>query len=298
MPLFKIEGKKVQRILPDEKKIKEDGIHSLIEQNLSTFFEDLSFVARKPRVAGKEFDTLALNNATNAPVILEYKRAKDRGVIEQVDLYYVKLKNTRDVILLFSGRQQKIEDLSAIDFDNPQIVVVAKEFTREQREILSLKSGYLRLFRYQMYDKGVLTMEEVEPLGSSGVEKISRNSFRSPDGGYPIEHFGMKPAILALYTKLDKAITELDLKVKPGKINKFFVGYGATGNYFAKVHPRVNSIMISVKLSRQPPSNKIVAFKRHDPKLKRTMTHYFVMKQEKELPAVLRAVKAALAESM
>ena len=76
MPLFRVKGRTICRVLPQERQIKEDVIHRLIEDNLSEFFGDLQMVARKPRIGGKEFDTLVLNKATNAPVIVEYNGRK------------------------------------------------------------------------------------------------------------------------------------------------------------------------------------------------------------------------------
>lgn len=78
----------------------------MIEDNLPEFFGDLMFVARKPHIGGKEFDTLAFNTATKSPVIVEYKREKDRGVVEQVDLYFVKLKNNQPDVMI-SSRSKK-----------------------------------------------------------------------------------------------------------------------------------------------------------------------------------------------
>ena len=58
MPLFRIRNGKAVRISPQEQRIREEHIHRLIENNLHRFFEDLVFVAHKPRIGGKEFDTL------------------------------------------------------------------------------------------------------------------------------------------------------------------------------------------------------------------------------------------------
>ncbi len=297
MPLFRIKGRKVVRISPQEHRIKEDSIHRTIEDNLSKFFGDLTFVARKPRLGGKEFDTLALNKATNAPVIVEYKREKDRGVIEQVDLYYVKLKNNRSDVMILLQKQDVIEDLGEVDFENPQILVVAKEFTHEQREILTLKSGYLRLFRYQLYDDGLISLEEVEPLGPPAqVLAKTRDGHGVTLGPYGIEHFGMRPEVLKLYQRLDEGITSLDSRVKPGKINKFFVGYGATGSYFCNLKPKVHFVKVEVKCLRKPPRPRALKI-RKTPDY-RTMTHLFDVSSGGQIGSALRVIKTALEDSM
>jgi predicted transport protein len=296
MPLFQIKGHDVVRILPQEKRNKEDVIHHLIEENLSNFFADLLFVAHKPRIGGKEFDTLALNKATKAPVILEYKREKDRNVIEQIDLYYVKLSNHKADVLMLLKNQDVIE-LNEVDFENPEIIVVAQEFSREQREILSLKfRNFLRLFRYQLYDKHLITLEQVEPLGYSVHGKLNAGGDQGAnDGLYSLETFGMKPDTKKLYDKLDREIMSLDSRIKPGRITKYLIGYGATGGYFCTIQPRKRFLRVKVKCLKSP--KKVQAFEIQ--KLTdQTMSHVFNLSSVPQIGPALRIIKLALEDSL
>ena len=295
MPLFRVKGPSVARISPQEQRIKEESIHRTIEENLSKFFSDLLFVAHKPRIGGKEFDTLALHTGTKAPVIVEYKREKDRGVVEQVDLYYVKLKNNKSDVMILLQKQDVIEDLGEVDFENPQIIVVAREFTPEQREILTLKSSYLRLFRYQLYEGGLVSLEVVEPLGAATLTK-TRDGRATTPGAYGIEHFGMKAEVGMLYERLDKGIISLDSLVKPGKVNKFFIGYGATGSYFCNLRPRVHFVKVDVKCHRRPPSLKALKISKNPDY--RTMTYTFDVRSRAQIAPALRVIKMALEDSM
>lgn len=299
MPLFRQVGAAVQRVSPKEERIREDVVHRLIEGNLSIFFEDLALVAHKPRIGGKEFDTLALNKATKAPVIVEYKRGKNRGVVEQVDLYYVKLKHNASDVMILMGRGNVVEDLAEIDFDHPQVIVVAREFTPEQREILTLKREYLKLFQYQLYADKLITIEEVEPLGTvarvSGQKKLGRIEDVGP---YTVERFGMADGIARLYKKLDAGILSLDSRVKAGKVNKHFVGYGATGWYFCCLKPKPSAIKVEVKFDQKPISTRGVAVERIPDYRHTPMTHFFRIASERQLPAALRIIKGALDDSM
>jgi predicted transport protein len=297
MPLFRIKGRGVSRVLPQEHRVKEEVIHRLIEDNLTDFFGDLQIVARKPRIGGKEFDTLALNKATNAPVIIEYKREKNRSVIEQVDLYYVKLKHNKPDVMILLQQQDAIDDLGQVDFENPEIIVVAKEFTPEQREILTMKSGYLRLFRYLLYEGKLLSLEEVEPLGlPDNLKAKSRVGDGGVDQPYGLEHFGMRSEIAKLYEKLDKGIRSLDSRIKPGKINKYFVGYGATGAYFCNVSPHVKSLRVAVKCVRRPLKPRGLKIQKLPDY--RSMTHVFNVASSPQLKPAIRVIKAALEDSL
>lgn len=254
-------------------------------------------MARKPRIGGREFDTLALNRATNAPVIIEYKREKNRSVIEQVDLYFVKLKHNRSDVMILLQQQDAIEDLGQVDFENPEIIVVAKEFSPEQREILTLKSGYLRLFRYLLYDGRLISLEEVEVLGlPDSLKTKSRIGDGGVDERYGLEHFGMRPEVARLYDKLDKGIRSLDSLIKPGKINKYFVGYGATGTYFCSVHPRIKFLRVTVKCARRPA--KYRGLKIQELPEYRSMTHVFNIAGPTQLKPALQVIKTALEDSL
>jgi len=289
-----MKGGSVARISPQEHRIKEESIHRTIEENLTAFFSDMIFVAHKPRIGGKEFDTLALQKGTNAPVIVEYKREKDRSVVEQVSLYYVKLKNNKSDVMILLQRQDAIEDLGEVDFENPQIIVVAKEFTPEQREILALMSGYLRLFRYQLYEGGLISLEEVEALGSTALTK-TRDGRGTALGAYGIDHFGMKAEVARVYERLDKEISSLDSRIKPGKINKFFIGYGATGPYFCLLKPRVHFVRVEVKCHRRPPRPKALKIRKAPDY--RAFTYFFDVHSHTQIAPALRVIKIALEDS-
>lgn len=298
MPLFRIKGNKAARILPQERKIREDVIHKIIEDNLETLFDGLAFVERKPRIAGKEFDTLAFDRVAKVPVIIEYKREKDRGVVEQVTLYYVKLKNNKSDVMIRLQKSGLVEDLGEVDFENPQIIVVAKQFTREQRELLTLMSDYLRLFTYQLYGDQLLSLEPVEPLGSPQLVSEKLRAGPTATKPYDLDHFGMKSHIRKVFEHLDKGITALDSRVKPGKINKYFVGYGATGPYFCTVAPLVNSIWIDIKCSRIPPSARGLKVYRVEKKRHTPMTHEFQISSEGQVDSAVRLIRTALEDSM
>ena len=107
----------------------------------------------------------------------------------------------------------------------------------------------------------------------------------------------MTPETRNLYEQLDKAITGLDSSVKPGKVNKYYIGYGATGSYFCSVKPRVNSVRVEVKFSRRPQRSR-VGIRPIEKYFHTPMTHAFQLTTEKEIGHAKKVIKAALEESM
>jgi hypothetical protein len=213
-------------------------------------------------------------------------------VVEQVDLYYVKLKHNASDVMILMGRESVVEDLGEIDFDHPQVIVVAKEFTPEQREILTLKREYLKLFQYQLYADKLISMQEVEPFGvAANLSSKKRAGPLPSEGPYTIDHFGMRDAVFKIYKKLDAGILSLDSRVKPGKINKYFVGYGATGWYSCCLKPKATLIKVEVKFTQKPVTARGLTLERYPKYRHTTMTHFFKITSERQLPSALRVIK-------
>lgn len=295
MRLFRLTGKSASEIQTNTVKRKEDFIHDVVEGNLQRFFPGCFLIAREPRIGGRIFDTLAYDAKAKVPVILEYKRDKNRDVVEQVDRYYAKLRvYVKDIMPLF---QSAVDDLKQIDFANPQIIVVAREFNPEQREVLSLKEAYLRLFTYQLFERDLLVLNKVEPLGLPAITSDRSVGAGAPSPfGYDLEHFGMKEKTLRLYEALEKQIRKIDSRIRPGKINKEFVGFGASGPYFANVTPGVNSLRIGVKYTNRP--RKVSGLKLSSSPKYRVMTHYFTLQSQKHLKGAITLIKEAFERTL
>lgn len=291
--LFKLHGKTATRIEPDDKRIREEVIHQMMENNLEQFF-DLTFVCSKQRVDGKEIDTLAFNPQSRAPVILEYKRGKDRQVVAQIAEYLAKLKNNK-LVVMESFRGKNITDHDGeIDFENPEVFVVAKDFTPDQVQAFSQLKVLPRLFRFQFYANDIVSLEEV------GVEE-SRTTHRKNHptiGPNTLDHFHMNPATRALYELLDKGITKLDSRVKPAKINKHFIGFGATGNYFCTVKPIAKELNVFVKCKRNPAKTTGLEIMKLLQGRWKPMTHTFKIAVREQVPPALRIIRSAMEDSI
>ena len=298
--LFKLQEKIAARILPDDTPIREEVIHGLIEENLSEFFEDLTFVCTKLRVDGKEIDTLAFDRSSRTPVIIEYKRGKDRLLVGQIAEYCAKVKHSRETVRQKLRDKQITEDDGEIDYDNPQVYVVAKDFTRDQVQGFGQLRVHPHLFRFQFYSQGIVSLEEIsqdegnQPKPRHGVSA----TVPAAGGPYNLDHFHMKAVTRQTYDLLDKRISELDSRVKPAKINKQFIGFRATGRYFCTIKPTAKVLHVYVKCKGSPAQATGLKVKKLPADRWEPMTHTFDISVERQVQPALRIIRGALEDSI
>jgi predicted transport protein len=108
----------------------------------------------------------------------------------------------------------------------------------------------------------------------------------------------MKPETRELYDRVDKAIAELDSRIQPAKINKEFIGYRTTGNYFCTVKPTAKALNIQVKCkggSPQPSGLEVMELPRDrwGP-----MTHTFKISEKRQVEPALQVISLALKDSV
>jgi predicted transport protein len=299
MPLFRIEGDVACRIELDNAKIREEKVHLLIEKNLEELF-GLKLVCHKPHIDGREIDTLALDGSMKVPVIIEYKRERDRHVMEQVAGYCAKLKNNKPAAMQFIKEDCAV-DPANIDWDNPQVIIVAKVFTPDQVEEFTALREVPRLFTFQFFSGGIFSLEPVSVRQESRTRPASRTSLRDahPRGGpWDLEHFRMRPEVRKIYDLLDKGITSLDTRVKPAKINKEFIGYGATTYCFCSVKPTAKALNVFVKCRKGLPQVTGLEVKKLHPDAWGPMTHTFKLTEEAQMEPALLVIKSALEDSI
>jgi hypothetical protein len=289
--LFQLRKGDVVRIEPDDRQVREEKIQSLIEGHLKEFL-DLEFVCRWPHIDGKEIDTLAFLPAMRVPVIVEYKRGIDRQVVDQITGYWAKVKAEKWTVMEALRKVGITGDDAPIDFDSPQVVIVAKDFTFGQTSAREAGLKFLRLFRYQLYADNIVSLEEVSPEEGGRVRGTTPSR-------HDLDHFGMRPETRELYDELDKGITELDSRVKPANINKGFIGYGATGRYFCTVKPIAKELNLYVKYSTSRPARAArLKLKKLPPDRWRPMTHTFKISHKGQLKPALQIISGAFRDSI
>ncbi|HBA27715.1 MAG TPA: hypothetical protein DCY98_10070 [Nitrospinae bacterium] len=183
MPLFEIKKRKATKINQREFK-DESELHCLIDENLEELFgiryiKDEHITDKHGRI-----ETLGLDES-NRPVVIEYKKTKEKGQLVQANRYITWVKQNPDSFELLAKNNLKNIN-GQIDFENPRIICFAQEYSIDDK-CLALSLG-AELWKYRYYDNDTLTIiREEEPeqlINSTGnknytIEKI-KNKPRKP----------------------------------------------------------------------------------------------------------------------
>ncbi|MFD5433976.1 hypothetical protein ACFWJ4_17710 [Kitasatospora sp. NPDC127067] len=110
-------------------------------------------------------DTLGLDE-NNAPVVIEFKRSRDAGVITQTASYLVWLMAHRHEFEALVRSRLGLEAPAAVDWRRPRAICVAAEFSRHDRAAASLhqRDHGVDLVRYRVFGPDLLTLQLVETV--------------------------------------------------------------------------------------------------------------------------------------
>ncbi len=177
MPLFTIKDRKATKI--QQKEFRDElELHKLIDQNLTELFgvryiKDEHITDKHGRI-----ETLGLDES-NRPVVIEYKRVKEKGQLSQANRYLTWIKQNPDSFELLV-RKNLGDGVGSIDFSNPRIICMAQEYSIDDK-CLALTLG-AELWKYRYYSNAslVITREEepeqlIKGKGSKySLEKVGR----------------------------------------------------------------------------------------------------------------------------
>ena len=215
MPLFEIKNKKAKQVNTKEFK-NELELHQLIDKNLEEIF-GVRFI-KDEHITDKHgrIETLGLDES-NRPIVIEYKKTKEKGQLVQANRYMTWIKQNPDSFELLA--RKNIKNLSGeIDFSNPRILCFAQEYSIDDK-CLALSLG-AELWKYRYYENDTLVIsreEEPEQLITTKnkgltIEKIER----TPRVAKTVEQHlqGASSELISLFNRLDIEIKDISSEVE------------------------------------------------------------------------------------
>lgn len=111
-------------------------------------------------------DTLGLDE-NNTPVVIEYKKGSDNGVVSQAVSYLSWLDSARHEFEALVKEKLGAEAAEAIDWRNPRMVCIAAGFSHHDRVAVHRLHERIDLVRYRAFDGGLLSLLLIESVPGS-----------------------------------------------------------------------------------------------------------------------------------
>ncbi|WP_441245302.1 DUF5655 domain-containing protein [Kitasatospora sp. McL0602] len=159
-------------------------------------------------------DSLGLDE-NNVPVVVEFKKGNDSGVVSQAVSYLTWLKSSRHEFEALVRAKLGAEVAESVDWRAPRALCIAAGYSHHDRVAVGDLGRYwpIELVRYRVFDGGLLSLQRVEPIsGAVGQATVRRsNAGVAPSTAVEAEEslaFGDVPECLRdLYGELDEVLT-------------------------------------------------------------------------------------------
>lgn len=157
-------------------------------------------------------DTLGLDE-NGAPVVVEYKKTADSGVLSQASSYLSWLCSARHEFEALVRERLGSEVVEEIDWRNARAVCIASDFSRHDRIAVYNNRRRIDLVRYRVFDGGLLSLLLIESSpGSAGPGSARQRSREGQavtgagDGLRAVPN-AVPDGLRDLYGELDEALT-------------------------------------------------------------------------------------------
>ena len=162
-------------------------------------------------------DTLGLDE-NNTPVVIEFKKGSDSGVMSQAVSYLSWLDSAHHEFEALVKERLGAEAAEAVDWRNPRMVCIAASFSHHDRVAVNRLNERIDLVRYRIFDGGLLCLMLIESapgaVRSAPSRRQQRDLEETTGAGVEDEKPSVRttsvevPACLRdLYAELDEALT-------------------------------------------------------------------------------------------
>ena len=162
-------------------------------------------------------DTLGLDE-NNTPVVVEYKKGSDSGVVSQAVSYLSWLDSARHEFEALVKEKLGAEAAEAIDWRNPRMVCISAGFSHHDRVAVHRLHERIDLVRYRSFDGGLLSLLLIESVPGSPRPALAQRQRREQMEAAGSGEVCGKPSVQAnpsappaclqdLYGELDEMLT-------------------------------------------------------------------------------------------
>lgn len=141
----------------------EKTLHDTIRKNLGVIFPSLEIVGDEVSLEDGKIDTVGFNKGTHSFVLIEYKKGKKEGALEQLLGYLGDMDRHKGDFLRACGRKRgrATWDSENIAWDKCKGILMAPSFTKHQFNVAK-NHRQIELHRIFKYEDKILMIEMVE----------------------------------------------------------------------------------------------------------------------------------------
>ncbi|MFI9208546.1 DUF5655 domain-containing protein [Streptomyces sp. NPDC053253] len=201
-------------------------------------------------------DTLGLDE-NGSPVVIEFKRGSDSGVLSQAVSYLSWLRSAQHEFEALVRKVLGAEAAESIDWRRPRMVCIAAGFSHHDRVAVQWLPERIDLVRYRVFEGGLLSLLLVDSSPGSASAASSRRS-RERDavvGSAPAAPATPSPtgaclvpeSLRDLYAELDEALTAWgEVEVAP---LRHYIAYRRLVNVASVIfRPKHEAILVYLRL--------------------------------------------------
>lgn len=249
MPIFKINGKKVERVKPTKfsGSEREKQLQSLVEKNLDEIF-DMTFIKTEhPTTHGGRIDTLGIDSEKR-PVIIEYKEEKSSTVLLQ-GLYYMDWIYENKAEFEKLVRLKLKQDIPVNWESGMRLILIAKNFQIWDKFAVNRLKEEVELYEYVLYENNELKLEKAAL--PKDFRTKPKTSITSEKEEYTVDYHMRKfknPEIKEMVFQLREMVKSISGDVEE-RTTKEHIIYTSTVK-FAAIYTQVKQFWFDVKLPR------------------------------------------------
>jgi predicted transport protein len=242
LKLFHTTKSGVTEVMPRLAEVEAD-VQSLIEAHMETML-GVTFLASEyviDCVDGGRIDSLGIDE-NGAPVIVEYKRGTDAGVINQGLYYMAWLTAHRNAFDSLVRDRLGAQTASQVLWSAPRLICIAGDFTRYDAHAVREHRRSIDLVRYRYFGNDLIGLETVASV--NGQSSASRPA-RRRTGGMQVPQ--RRTGAMA---ELAEAADEVLLGLGDGVTRvqrKTYAAYQRLRNFACVVPPQQTKVLVYLK---------------------------------------------------
>jgi predicted transport protein len=221
----------------------EADVQGLVEAHMETLL-GVRFLASEYVIDcadGGRIDSLGLDE-NGAPVVVEYKRGTDAGVINQGLYYMAWLMAHKDAFRHLVRDRLGLSAASQVLWSAPRLICVAGDFTRYDAHAVGEHRRSIDLVRYRFFGKGLLGLETVASV--TGRTPAARRVRRGA-AGLPLVR-GQGGALAELAEAVDEVLLGLGDGVSRVQ-RKQYRAYQRLRNFACVCPPQRTKLLVYLK---------------------------------------------------